>query len=521
MNFTFSFKNPFARRQPATPIVRADTSTPAPQREGQPVVAPSYFEALTVSDTRSRIPFYGLAVRRLQQTFLRLQLAFLGEYLYDNDGNVGYAVDQIANYSAPIVPMACTADQSVNKAYEDYFEDWCKRADFKGQHNFAMLQRLACKAIDTTGDVLPLMDAAHGFPQVRLIEGSRILSLNAGDKNADDGVKTDSDGVVLGYYVVDPVDIFGTILINKNPPKFIPASEAFLLYDPDHVNSCRGYSPIRRGSNDVRDAKDIKGFEKLATKISAAMAAVIEGADTVSEDDWIPPQGQSPQSQPPEVSQQTTVSKTQLLGGEIPVLPPGQKFNQLRNDRPGERIVDILDYLAGCFVAGIGLPPGFIVDQRMTGPGQRGINGKAQRKFDKRQETLANFVEWVWVRVIAWGITHDGLPAVPGWNKCEWQGPAKVSIDDGQDANAWREDFVSGLMNRREHFGNRNRNWQRETDQGFAEDEYILSKANALAKQQNVPVTVILSRWGYQTNNTPQDASKTNPHEDTNGENHR
>ena len=87
-------------------------------------------------------------------------------------------------------------------------------------------------------------------------------------------------------------------------------------------------------------------------------------------------------------------------------------------------------------------------------------------------------------------------------------GPAKVSIDDGQDANAWREDFANGLMNRREHFGNRNRNWQRETDQGFAEDEYILTRANALAKQHNVPVSLILSKWGYQANNTPQNTAK-------------
>jgi hypothetical protein len=100
--------------------------------------------------------------------------------------------------------------------------------------------------------------------------------------------------------------------------------------------------------------------------------------------------------------------------------------------------------------------------------------------------------------VIGWGIANDGLPSEPGWNKIEWQGPPKVSIDDGDDASSWREDVASGLMSRREHYANRSLNWQREVDQGFIEDDYIITRANQLAKKQNVPVSVILSRWGYQ-----------------------
>ncbi|HVU07847.1 MAG TPA: phage portal protein [Verrucomicrobiae bacterium] len=469
----------------------------------------NYYEALSTSDDRSQIPLYSLAIRTAIQSFNRDRLAFLGRYLYDNDGTVGYAVDQIANYSAPIIPMACTKNAVTNKIYEDYFDDWCKRADYTGRFHFGMLQRIICKQVDTDGDVLATVNDKHGFPQVQLIEGWRVNSRLVANDNIThvDGVRVDLEGVVLGYYMVDAANVIGSTLIGTKAPSYLDAAQAFLLYDPDRFSSYRGITPIRRGMNDVRDAKDIKGFEKLATKIGAALAAVIEGADVLEEDVWENDTGNDsqPGNAPPAdaTQQELKLSKAQLLGGDIPVLANGQKLNQLKNDRPGALVMELLDYLGGCFVSGLGVPPGFFLDKRFTGPTQRGINGKAQRKFDKRQEMLAHFVEWVWVRVIGWGIANDGLPSEPGWNKIEWQGPPKVSIDDGDDAASWREDVASGLMSRREHYANRSLNWQREVDQGFIEDDYIITKANQLAKKQNVPVTVILSRWGYQQQTKP------------------
>jgi len=502
--------------RPADPV-KADASAPLPGNvpESGPRNIQSgtmnYYEALSASDDRSQIPLYSLALRTAIQSFNRDRLAFLGRYLYDNDGTVAYAVDQIANYSAPIIPMARTTSPDINKIYEEYFDDWCKRADYTGRFHFGMLQRIICKQVDTDGDLLATVNDKHGFPQVQLIEGWRVNSRLVANDNIThiDGVRVDLEGVVLGYYTVDAVNVLGSTLIGTKAPSYLEAGQAFLLYDPDRFSSYRGITPIRRGMNDVRDAKDIKGFEKLATKIGAALAAVIEGADLLEEDVWENntgnEEGTQPGNQPPAdaTQQELRLSKAQLLGGDIPVLPPGQKLNQLKNDRPGALIMEMLDYLGGCFVAGLGVPPGFFLDRKLTGPTQRGVNGKAQRKFDKRQEMLAHFVEWVWVRVIGWGIAHDGLPAQDGWNRIEWQGPSKVSIDDGDDAASWREDVASGLMSRREHYANRSLNWQREIDQGFIEDDYILTKANALAQKQNVPVTVILSRWGYQPKAAP------------------
>jgi len=40
-------------------------------------------------------------------------------------------------------------------------------------------------------------------------------------------------------------------------------------------------------------------------------------------------------------------------------------------------------------------------------------------------------------------------------------------------------------------------NWHRETDQGFAEDRYIIKRATEVATEFKLPVELVLARWGY------------------------
>src|SRR3954471_17981524 len=82
-------------------------------------------------------------------------------------------------------------------------------------------------------------------------------------------------GGCSGYFLDDP----------KGPVP-ISANEMLLLFDADRYSSYRGISPLRRGSNDIRDAQDIKAFEKLAVKIGSALAAVLETDGPVEEDVW-------------------------------------------------------------------------------------------------------------------------------------------------------------------------------------------------------------------------------------------
>lgn len=480
------------RNAPRRGSVQASTSTQGP-RQVNAAGATSYYEALSDSKDRTPVPAYALAIKSLLASFNRERLSFLARWLYDNDGLVAYAVDQIANYSVPIVPQAASASPEWNAKANAYFDSWAERADFTGRFDFWMLQRLICKSSDFDGDIGAVMTSENGIPQLQLIETWRIGSKKVTDPKVlhIDGVRITEKGAVTGFFIEDA---------NK-PSVPISSNEMKLVYDPDNYGSYRGLTPFRRGCNDVRDGKDIKGFEKLAAKIGSALAAVIEGGP-VEENVWGDDSdsddgGNEVEALDTPTQQEKKLNLFDLLGGDIPVIEDG-KLHQLENKRPGDRVIQMLGYLGGCFVLGLGLPAAFILDEKMTGPASRGLNGKAQRKFDQKQQMIAAFVKWVWIRVISDAIDKGELESVEGFDRMEWQGPAKVSIDEGRDAQQWREDFANGLMTRQNHYANRQLNWQRETAQSLAEDRHILSELKKLATDfPEIPITALLKKYGF------------------------
>lgn len=50
-----------------------------------------------------------------------------------------------------------------------------------------------------------------------------------------------------------------------------------LVRDPCVVSPLRGLSSLRRGTKDIRDARDTKGFEKVSVKKNSAFVGVLEG----------------------------------------------------------------------------------------------------------------------------------------------------------------------------------------------------------------------------------------------------
>jgi hypothetical protein len=459
-----------------------------------------YFEALQVDTNRSVLNYSALSMQSYGSTYSRERLAAISRYLYDNYPMVGYAVNTIEQYSVPIFPQAVSPDPAWNKLAEAYFANWSDNADFTGRFDFCDLQRMACRAIDTDGDSGFYFTKEAGFPQLQVLESWRIglPPARANDAGFMGGVQVDPKGRVLGYSVIQ----------GENKFEILPANQTLLLYDPDRYSSYRGLSALRRGSNDIRDAQDIKAFTKKAVKIGSALSAVIEGGP-VQEDVWGNDTGDNGNTSQIVTPQDKNLSVAELLGGDIPVLDQGQVFKQLQNQHTGSNVTDFLEDIIGHFVAGLDIPPAFFLDEKLTGPNQRSVNGKAQRKFNKRQEMIGYLVQWAWLRITAWGIDKGDLPAVPNWDKCRLQVPPKITIDSGRESQQERDDVGSALMTRQDSFGNRGKDWQRETDQSFIENDYILTKAQDLADRHGLPLEKILERYGWQ----PPKVAPTAPQE--------
>ncbi|MFM7103089.1 MAG: phage portal protein, partial [Verrucomicrobiota bacterium] len=230
-----------------------------------------YFEALRPSEDRTRItPFLpSQNVGQRVSTLDRVSLSAIAHALYDNGGLPALAVNQIAMYAGPVRPQANCGDDAINDLYEAYWAEWCKRADFYGrpEMDFYALQTVLCQSIDLDGDVGVLVTADAGFPQVQVIEGWRIGLVHDGGENAQDGVRVDTKGRVQGYVVSG----------QDGNPQEVAAGQMMIARDPSPTGTYRGVCPLRRGMNDIRDARDIQAFEKLAVKHNAALIGVIEG----------------------------------------------------------------------------------------------------------------------------------------------------------------------------------------------------------------------------------------------------
>ena len=474
------------RSRPAGPTPRPpQPAAHVPRETAQPYR--HYFEALNVVDHRTPVPSVG---GWLLAYYSRQRLAQIARWLWDNSGMVYYATDLIANYSTPMIPRAATQDRQWNEAANAWFDDWAARADFYGRSDFYGLQRAASFCVDTDGESFAHWVDLDGIPQVQLLDCWRIDKRSSREDRIEDGLQLDAAGRVVGYWL--------------DQKTLLPADTISHLAEWDRMSVARGLSPIRRGSNDMRDGQDIKGFQKVLSKLSTTLTAVIQGIP-VPENPWGTPAvvpGEAPNEiPPPEETTQTprTYTVAELLAGDIPVLDEGLELKQVTTPAAPGNNIEVIQFLAGSFVAGLGLPPAFYLDEKLTGPNQRAVNGKAQKRFDKRKAVMARLGRDAWLRVMASGLASGRLPAMPGWERCDFIAPARLTIDVGREMAQEREDVAFGLMSRRDHYGARGKMWQRETDQVFEELDYILDRAHGVAAEHGIPIESVMQMFGIKS----------------------
>jgi Phage portal protein, lambda family len=466
----------------------------------------NYFEALRVSKDRTEIPYALIHLRpqilRLLNGLNRKLLSAIGRYLVDNGGVASYVVNQIADYCVPVIARSQCADVDIRKIYDQYFHNWCEIGEFTGRFTFDEVQRLICTAIDTEGDIGVIMTDESGLPQVRLYDTFHIGTLTGLDPK--DGVEIDDvNGKLLGYRVVDgPVDTVTGMAL-----KFIPSDKMKLLYDVERFTNYRGYSGMRRGSNDLRDKNDLKAYLKLKEKIGAALAAVIEQSGPAEEDLWgndSGPQGNAPRPDPGNkfaTQQEKKLSLMELLGGDIPVIDGSLK--QFVAAAISNTSMEFMDVLDSQFAMGLGIPAAFFLDEKLTGPNVRSVLGKTQRKFDKRKLLMARFVKWIRTRVIAYGIAKDCLPATPDWDKISYQFTPINSIDLGDTMANERADVLCGQMSETRRYGNRGEDFEHEHTKIVEEITKKLSSVKTIVEgfspDPNMQATVlpsVMSRFG-------------------------
>lgn len=444
---------------------------------------PTYWDGIQRSRERKNIP-YTFKSARVNQTWSRKEMASISRYLYDNDGIVHGAINDMARYSLPLTPQAITDDPYWNLEAEAYFKEWSHNADVGGRYGFDELQKICSIAIDRDGDCGVLFVRYNGL-KLQIVESHRVGNYLEDDSGFIDGVKTNKFGMPLEYLVADE-SIYGEFFPQAVKAKRVPANAISWLLDPERAEQQRGLPAIKHAINHIRDIKEILDFEKVGVKNLSTIAAVLESETGEADPDaW----------NTHDISEDATrLTVNEIQSGSIPVLKKGEKLSPFSYNRPSPTFQGFLEFLIREFSVGMGLPYEFLWHPAgITGPAQRFIMGKAQRRFNERQRTFSPFIRKVWTMVISEALQKKKLAPVKDWYKCRIQAPKELTIDAGREAMQEREDVTAGLMTMREHYGKRGMDWQSECQQRGKELKYILEKAKVIAEELDVEFSTIVN----------------------------
>jgi len=381
----------------------------------------------------------------------RQELIKKAQWLYNNSGLAGGAVDKIARLVGPLIPQARTLDEKWNRLAEQAFNDAARNAafgvDVSGMVNFDQAIPLIVRQMAIAGDVFWQRSTSKaGRAMFRLVPGENVGSpVGKEEEGWIDGVKVDpKTGRPIRFRVLSA-----------------PASQDYTDISADDIAQVRrayriGYtrapSWLARAANTLQDIAEYLAFEKQSAKIGASMALVITspeagqiglGSSLVK--------GQSGSSQQP-----MTVDALSN-GSIIPQLKPGEKVESILNNHPAGNMKEFLGTLKEEIAVGLGFSSQFLFDATDAGgANQRWILEEAASAIDEiRDIIIQSFAApfwrfWIWQEIQAGRLPmpNDGSD----WWRVDFTPPARLSVDFGRDGRLMSDLLLRGQISPQRYY---------------------------------------------------------------------
>jgi capsid protein len=372
----------------------------------------------------------------------RQELIKKAQWLYNNSGLAGGAVDKIARLVGPLQPQARTTDEKWNRQAEQAFADACRNAafgvDVAGFVNFDQAVPLLVRQMAIAGDVFwQRMTSKNGRGMFKLVPGENVGSpVGAESEGWNDGVRIDPKSGRPTYYRILKA----------------PASQEFTDIKSDDINHVRrayriGYtrapSWLARAANTLQDIAEYLAFEKQSKKINASIPVVITSpeAGSLGLGSSLVKGNSSSSSQPMTVDALTN-------GSIIPQLKPGEKIETVLEKNAAGNMSEFLSTLKEEISVGLGFSSQFLFDATDAGgANQRWILLEADSAIDEiRDIIIQQFAAPFW-RFWVWQEIQSGRLPMPNdgsdWWRCEFTPPARLSVDFAREGR-----LMSDLMQR-------------------------------------------------------------------------
>lgn len=368
-----------------------------------------------------------------------------------------------------------TGNPQVDRAYQDYFQAWARKADYTGRMSFREMVEIMFRSAIRDGD--------HGM---KIIESKDLRSIKLQCIEADRiGSPTEiriDDNYIAGLHIEDgrvtEFDIYKrTVTAQYVKDATVPASHFIHYYRNRRVDEYRGRTPLEPALPSARDLLEIFGFEKAAQKFASMWAAFVTEADprTGTGFEW------------DKKDPQTGVSMMDAQVGKIAKLKRGESIDFAPGvSRPNQAFLNLVELTIQMIALSLDLPFGFVFDMSKFG----GVTARIETQLAKRtiqgfqQSLIDDVLDRIRDEVIGRGIMNREIPGHPRWKHGKWHFGAHITADIQHQTSADLQLMAAGLKSATE--------WCDEHDIDFTKtQESIADEANIrlqVAEARGLPV---------------------------------
>ena len=350
-------------------------------------------------------------------------------------------LDKLVQYTCgSITYQSRTGDTEMDAAYQDYFHDWCGRADLTGRFRLVELLQLGFRGMVRDGEYGWILVPDGDELRLQPIEADRIGGpdrINSDESNIQ-GIKIDEYGRVVGY------EIYKRSRMGQYNLEMEIGPDSFLhLFRPIRADQYHGESWMSCALPHARDIHELFGFEKQAMKFAAAFAGFIRRKDSVptgSGLDWLTKKDGS-----------GTTNSMRVEAGMIKRLQEGEDITfPGSTGRPSANLMQFVQILVREIALGMNLPYGFVYDMAQLGgvtarievmQAMRAIATYQQLMVDKVLNRLRDIV-------IERGIAMGAVPWHPDWQQGSWNFGARLTGDTGNYVQEQLLLLQNGLITR-------------------------------------------------------------------------
>jgi capsid protein len=384
----------------------------------------------------------------------RKRLVSISSRLFMNMGVPKAAIRQKADYTvgeAWLPSYTGASDSDKGKSVANFMKQtWLPACDVRGGvHDWHKLLELTSIAIDRDGDAFWLLvKGEDGFPRIQQIPGHRVDSCGYRD--------IVQDGAFKGFKIRDGIIYYKSgrpaayrVITGEDATKFedIPAGDIIHIFDPTYQEQGRGLPSFTHAIEDLKHCLCSTEDERIRQMIISRLH-LVEYNDTGGPDESDPAVALEEVVAASGDSPAQNVLVERMDGGKVYMKAnSGHKFETIKHENPGPIWESFQNRMIRNSIAGMGWALSLVWENTGQGTAERMEVLKARRAVQQRQSLIFHAAR----RAFAWAYSvfqQSGrvslLRSPTAW---DFNYPARLTVDDGREASAMRDDYRLGKLN--------------------------------------------------------------------------